>query len=147
MKYSPCLSHSISHFAVRSVTLRRGCDSLLKCISIVHHGSQSESLRLWREGESDQLEAGLTGNKVYWMEKRNRPTVLLLWWLKAVMGAYWEPNKLIFPSKSFFNKCIRLEEKNSWTVNTVCGLKWYKHSTVFRPNRYLSKNELNCVHT
>lgn len=25
----------------------------------------------------------------------------LLWWLKAVMGAYWEPNMLIFASKSF----------------------------------------------
>lgn len=38
---------------------------------------------------------------IEWSEKCLNLLYQLLWWFKAVMDAYWEPNMLIFASKSF----------------------------------------------
>lgn len=42
-------------FGVWYETLLKGCYILLKCSLIVVHGSQTDSLWLWKEGESDHL--------------------------------------------------------------------------------------------
>lgn len=59
------------------------------------------------------------------MEQRKCLNLLyqLLWWLKAVMGAYWEPNVLIFAQmhSSFYGmrQCHRDSEYCLWAISTV----------------------------
>lgn len=115
MKYSPCLLHSISHFAVRSVTLLRGRDSLLKCISIVHHGFLSESLWLWRKGESDQLESQPDWKQGLLNGERKASDCIAVVVVEGCNGRLLREKhanlslKVLF----FFYKCIRLEEKKT----------------------------------
>ena len=122
MKYSPCLLHSISHFAVRSVTLLRGRDSLLKCISIVHHGFLSESLWLWRKGESDQLESQPDWKQGLLNGERKASDCIAVVVVEGCNGRLLRAKhanlslKVLF----FFYKCIRLEEKKThgqWTLS------------------------------
>lgn len=71
-------------------------------------------------------------------------------WLKAVMGAYWEPNVLIFALKSF----VRMHSSFKWhggEGKKKSRRQWmlsadYRHNAVFIFNSYLSLKELMRVH-